>query len=430
MSDNRLFQLDSEVAVISLLFRLPDLVHSISGLRHLMFSSLPHQFIFQEIEELQERQLVPDPTLIIAGLESKNLLDKAGGKKYIEFILTRDFNESTFAEHVRLVMDSYKARTFISVISSTKKDELTTANIDEHIYNTKKSLENLMEVGGTPSIVHLGDIVKSVYEEIAARKENPGIRGSSWGIESLDKATGGKSAGDLWVIAGRPGMGKTAQVVNSMLADGKNGVPCLLIEREMRNQQLTERLISIDTGIPNNNIRLGILNTEQMQKIYDSLAKIKTYPIYMDTSYHSSDPYYVESTVNKYKNKYGVEIVYLDYIQLLTERDEGQTQEIGRLTRLFKLLSNDLNICSVLLSQLNRNLESRDDKRPLLSDMRQSGSIEEDADFVLGLYRDEAYNKETKYKGIIENIVLKNRNGPIGTVSLKFDGPTNRISEA
>jgi replicative DNA helicase len=150
----------------------------------------------------------------------------------------------------------------------------------------------------------------------------------------------------------------------------------------------------------------------------------------MDTSYHSSDPYYVESTVNKYKNKYGVEIVYLDYIQLLTERDEGQTQEIGRLTRLFKLLSNDLNICSVLLSQLNRNLESRDDKRPLLSDMRQSGSIEEDADFVLGLYRDEAYNKETKYKGIIENIVLKNRNGPIGTVSLKFDGPTNRISEA
>lgn len=430
MSDSKFFQLDSEVAVLSIILRNPDLAHSATGLRPHMFSSVPHQILFQEIEEAVEKRLSPDPALLIASLDSKNAIDKVGGKKYIEVLMGRDYSEKAFEEFSKLVLDSYRARSYLSIISTAKKEDLTSATIDEYIYSTKKALENLMEVGGSVETVHVGDVTKSTFDEIVSRTKNPGIRGSSWGVPEIDRATGGKNGGDLWVIGGRPGAGKTALVCNSILADGLNGVPALLIEREMRTQELMERLISIDTGVPNTNLRLGVLTQEQIDLVYNSLNKLKKLPIYIDTNYRASDPYYIEATVNKFRNQHGIEVVYLDYIQLLAERDETQTQEIGRLSRLFKIMANELNICSILLSQLNRNVESRDNKRPLLSDMRQSGALEEDADFAIGLYRDEYYNKETKYKNMMEYIILKHRNGPAGTISLKFDGPSNKISEA
>jgi replicative DNA helicase len=430
MGENKLFEVDSEVAVLSILLKNPNLVHNLNGLRFYMFSSTPHQTLMEEVEEALEKQFLPDPTLIYASLESKSLVDKIGGRKYFEILLNKEVSEGSFDQLVKLVISSYKARSFLSITAGVNKSKLNPSNVEEEIYSMKKALETLIEVNGQKESQNISDLVVGAYEEIVARTKNPGIRGVTWGVESLDNATGGKSAGDVVIIAGRPGSGKTSAIMNSIIADGENGVPSLLIEREMRTQELMERLISVDTGISSTNIRLGMLNQEQIQKVYTSLGKLKKYPIFLETNYRASDPYYIESVVNKFRNKHGIQNVYLDYIQILTERDEGQTQEIGRLTRLFKILSNDLGICSILLSQLNRNVEFREDKRPMLSDMRQSGSIEEDADFVIGLYRDEYYNKESKYKGLMEYIVLKHRNGPTGTVTVKFDGPTYKISEA
>lgn len=427
---DKLFQIESEVAAISLILNTPDLVHAAPNLRYFMFSSTPHQVIFAEIEELVSKRLNPDPVLIIESLDAKNLLASAGGKRYVDLLLEKEYQSESFLEFVKLVVDSYKARQYLSITATPNKSEITASNIDEYIYNTRKSLDGLIEVGGKLEAQHVGDLAKETYEEILSRREKPGVRGTPWGVRDIDKATGGKNGGDMWVIGGRPGAGKTALVCNSVYQDGINGVPSLLIEREMRSQELMERLITIDTGIPNTNIRLGVLSDEQVGRIYDSLAKLKKLPIYLDTNYRACDPRYVEATVNKFHNKYGVKVVYLDYIQLLADRDDNQTQEIGQLTRLFKLMSNELDICSVLLSQLNRNVESRDDKRPLLSDMKQSGAIEEDSDYVVGLYRDEYYNKETKYKGLMEYIILKNRNGPPGTVTIGFNGETNKIGDA
>lgn len=764
MADTKLFQVESELAVLSIILKNPDLIHTANGLRFFMFSSAPTVALFSEFEDMVSRKLVPDPTLVVASMESKNSLDKIGGKRFIEQLLNKDYSESSFNEFCNLVASSYKAREYISVLSTINSKDLTSGNIDDYIYSSRKSLDNLIELGGRTDTMHIGDLAKDSYDEIISRMKSPGIRGTTWGVSEIDKITGGKCGGDLWVIAGRPGQGKclgkgtlvvmysgelknvedikfgdllmgvdskprkvlaitsgveqmywirqnrgvdyrvnkshilslkrsksekkrthgeilnisvtdalarkksmetrwkgykvavefgakelsvdpyylglwlgdgketdlriysidseivdyiqnytksigmevsigdrdrecksyniqnnhngnsirdsfndwkmfgnkhipdsylygavkdrlsllaglidsdgyrcnhagyeiiqkrkdltfqikylcdslgfrtsivskiatcqtgakllvwrltiygdvsripvklerkmcspwtseidwtmtgikiekdiidayygfeldgdglflledmtvthnSAVAVNSIYHDGLNGVPSLLIEREMRKQELMERLITIDTGIPNTNIRLGILNQEQVQKIYESLAKLKTLPIYLDTNYRASDTNYIESTVTKFHNKYGVKVVYLDYIQLLSEREENQTQEIGRMTRLFKLMANGLDICTVLLSQLNRNVESRDNKRPLLSDMKQSGAIEEDADFAVGLYRDEYYNSETKYKGLMEYIILKNRNGPTGTTTLHFDGPTNLISQ-
>lgn len=431
MADNKLFSVDSELTVISGILKNPSYVHSTDGLRHYMMSSTPHQILFEEFENLKEQQLLPEPQLVIASLESKGNLDKAGGKKYIEGLLSRDeITEESFKKFVEIVVASYKGRAFLSLMSGAKKESLTADNIDETISTTKKNLDDITGIGGGSTTVHVSEIVKEVFDEIVARTKNPGIRGTTWGVPSVDKITGGKSPGDLVIIAGRPGSGKSSVICNSILADGLAGSPALIISKEMRRQELLERLISIDSGIPSTNVRLGILNQEQIDRVYASLAKIKTLPIHLDYNFRSSDPFYIESTINKYKNQHGIKVVYLDYIQMATERDEGQTQEIGRLTRLFKGMANDLGVCSILASQLNRGVEMRDDKRPLLSDMRQSGNIEEDADFVIGLYRDEYYNKETKAKGLMEYIILKHRNGPPGTVVVKFDGPTYRITEA
>lgn len=430
MAENKLFSVDAEVMVLANLLKSPELVHTTDGLRFYMFSSTPHEALYEEVESLLEKELVPEYSLVVASLESKGALDKVGGKKYLEFLMNRETNPESFQEYIRIVEDSYKGRSLLSMVSGIKRESLNTENIDEVINNTRKGLDSLIDMKSGLSTFHISDVTLSTYEEIIARMSNPGIRGASWGVESLDKATGGKSPGDVIVIAGRPGSGKTSAVMNSIYADAQQGIPSLLIEKEMRTQELMERLISIDTGIPSTNLRLGVLTQQQVVQVRDSLAKFKGYPIYIDTNYRATDPYYVEATVNKFRNKHGIQTVYLDYIQLGTERDDSQTMEIGRLTRLFKIMSNELGVCSVLISQLNRNVEMRDDKRPLLSDMRQSGAIEEDADFVIGLYRDEYYNKETKAKGLMEYIILKHRNGPTGTVTLKFDGPTYRITEA
>jgi replicative DNA helicase len=394
-----------------------------------MFSAEPHIALFAEAESLAERQQVPDPTLIIASLESKNALDSVGGKHYITRLASKDYKEENFPEYCKIVVDSFKGRSLLSMASGIKKEALNSETIDDVIGKMRRGLDDLVEMRGGNGVLHLSDLTAKTFDEIVARTKNPGIRGISWGVPSLDKVTGGKSAGDLVIIGGRPGAGKTSVICNSILADAYQGKPSLLIEREMRPSELLERLVCIETGIPSTNLRLGALDQGQIDALYASMNKLKKLPIYLDANFRTNDPYYIESTVNKFRNKHGIEVVYLDYIQILTERDEGQTQEIGRFTRLFKMMANDLNICNVVCSQLNRQVESRDDKRPMLSDLRQSGSIEEDADFVIGLYRDEYYNKDTKFKNMMEYIILKHRNGPTGTVTVKFDGPTYKISE-
>lgn len=430
MSDTKLFDTNSEAIVIATILQNPSLVHSMDGLRAYMFSSIPHVTIVQEFEELKEKQYLPDPDLVIASLESKQILEKAGGKNYIDILLKKEVKSESLTEFIGIVIASYKARSFISVLSGVKKDNLNSTNIDETISATRKSLDTLIEMQAESSIVSLGEVTKEAYDEIMSRTEKPGIRGASWGIDNLDKATGGKYGGDLWVIGGRPGQGKTALICNSLLADAEAGIPSLILEREMRRQELIERFICIKTGIPNTNIQLGILDNKQREHIRDTLADLKKLPLYIDTNFALNDPLYFESVIQKYVHRNGVKNIYLDYIQIATERDDGQTQAIGRLSRLGKLLANELNICFIMLSQLNRAVEAREDKRPIMSDMKQSGALEEDPDFVVGLYRDDYYYKETKNKGLMEYIILKHRNGPPGTVTLRFNGATSKIGEA
>ena len=430
MAENKLFSPDSEEAVISLILKNPELFHNTGGVRSYMFSADPYIAIYGEMESLVEKQQVPDPTLLIASLEAKNALDSVGGKHHINKLISKEFNQENFSEFCEIVVKSYQGRSLMSMVSGVKKDALNTETINDTIVQLRRGLDNLIGMNGGMDTLHISDITMDVFNDIIARMQNPGIRGISWGVPSIDKVTGGKSPGDLIIVAARPGIGKSSAVCNSVWADALEGKPSLIISREMKPKDLLERLISIDTGIPSTNIRLGVLDQSQINQIRDSLAKIRNYPIYLDGNFRTNDLYYMESIVNRFKKQKDIHTVYLDYLQIATDRDEHQSNEIGRFTRLFKLMAEDLEICAILLSQLNRKVEERDDKRPMMSDMRQSGAIEEDADFVIGLYRDDYYKPETNAKGLMEYLILKNRNGPTGTVTVRFNAPTYRILEA
>lgn len=422
-----LFSDEHEIAVLSILLKHPDLYYG-TGVRYFMMSSVPREVIYKEIEILNEKQLVPDIQMVANSLESSGRLSAVGGRAYLEYLISQDYNKDNLKEYATYLIASYKGRIYVEAAGKVKAEKLTLDNVDDSIHEFRKTLDTLTEASGGGGTVHIGDGIRKAFEEIVARTANPGIRGASWGMGDVDTITGGKCPGDLWIIGGRPGSGKTAVICNSIIADGRAGVPVLFFEKEMNYQSLVERLTAIECGVPIQNIRQGLLDKKQIEEIGTAMRKIREYPIYIDTTF-SSDIHYVESTIYKFKASKNVQVVYIDYLQLMAERGEFQTAELGQISRMGKLIANDQSVCVIAASQLNRQVEARDNKRPVMSDLRQSGNLEEDADYVIGLYRDEYYNKETKYKNMLEYLILKARNGPVGTITLRFDPESNRVGD-
>jgi len=423
-----LFASDSEIAVLSIIGKNPEFIFSIDGLRPFMFSSTIHQNILTNMLDLSTKNLLPDFGLLYSSLESNGKLPQSGGKEYIEYLSLQVYNKENFSEHLRIIKNNYKIRSFVSLSSGITTDTLTIDNIDSTILATQNSLENLESSVGGEGTYLLGSLLTDAYKEIVTRIDKPGIRGVSLGSKKVDLITGGLCGGDLWYIAGRPSSGKTAVAINTVLDNAENGVPTLLFSKEMSKQPLIERMLAIKTGLPIFNIRMGLLKQPELDILYNATKELKDQPIHIDLSF-SSNIDQMEAVIRKYKSLHDIKIVYIDYVQLMVERDNNQTQELGRVSRRLKLMANTLDMTMVVLSQLNREVEHRDNKRPIMSDIRQCGNLEEDADFVIGLYRDEYYNKDTKDKGKLEFIILKQRNGPTGTTILKFNAETNQVKD-
>jgi replicative DNA helicase len=426
MSD-QLFQADTETAILSILLKDPEKVYELQLVKDFMFSSSANQLLFNTIISLSNQGLTPEVNLILGNLQAKNKDLQVGGKEYLNFLYTQEYSSDNLREFERLLTDSHKAKTLISLAGTIPSQVASAKDIDSIINTVRASLDNLTESSGGDSTSTLSDVLKLSWTELVERTKNPGIRGVTTGSKGLDLATTGVVGGELWTIAGRPGMGKTALECNMSIHQAKTAVPVLIFSLEMRKTPLAERMVAIDTGVSSSNMRLGLLSQAELDKISDSMKHIKDLPIFIDSNYNATLSY-VLSTIRKYKKMHEIKVVYLDYVQLLSERTADATNEIGRMTRALKLLANELNIGIIILSQLSRNCEYREDKRPILSDLRQSGNIEEDSDVVLGLYRDEVYNKDA-HKGVLEQILIKQRSGPIGTVLATFDGDTNRISD-
>jgi replicative DNA helicase len=427
MSSNvDLFNTENEVAVLSILLSEPDKIFELDHLKTFMFSSSVHQILFETLTELSRQGTIPEVTLLKAYLSQTGKLDKHGGVAYLEHLKSRTFNSENLLDFERLIVNSFKGKSLLELSSKIPGLVMGGNSVDGIIDDTRVSLDALSETTGYEDTEHISKILRRSFEDIVKRVENPGVSGVPIGIKDIDTNLGGIVPGEVWIVASRPSMGKSAVMCNSSLATARKGNSNLIFSYEMPKNTLIDRFLALETKIGISDIRLGTLNQKQMDELSDAIKVIDALPIYIDTNF-SGNIGYLASTIRRYHRLHDTKIVYLDYIQLMAERDTNATNELGQISRELKLLANNLGIAIIIFSQLNRLLEARPDKRPILSDLRQSGNLEEDADVAAFLYRDEYYNKETKDIGVLEFIIRKNRNGPIGTIPLMFEPTTTYI---
>ena len=295
--------------------------------------------------------------------------------------------------------------------------------LDEILDETEKKVFSIVQNRGESEYVSIDKVVLNAMERIETVSK---IRGTVTGLPSgytdLDYKTSGFQKSDLVIIAARPAMGKTAFELNiaEYMAFRKNATVAIF-SLEMSQEQLVNRLLALESSVDSQKIRTGDVDDGDWEKLIEGANTIaKSHMIIDDTASISISE--LKSKCRRYKREFDLGIVIIDYLQLMTTtgRSESRQQEISEISRSLKSLARELNVPIIALSQLGRAVESRPDKRPMLSDLRESGAIEQDADMVMFLYRDDYYNKESEKKGIAEVIIAKQRNGPIGTIELAW----------
>lgn len=426
--NSELFATNSETAFLSLLMRHPELIYESSSATVGMFTSTPNQVIYASLQELSALSLIPEKQLLIDYLNSRNKLSFAGGEQYLTTLFEQNYSLENFATYREMLINSYRSRTLYSAVTDVPAMITGGHDVDRVISDLRYKLDSLEGDGIGSSTIRVSDSIADVWKTIVSRTENPGLTGISTGFRSIDMFAGGYPPGDFWVYGARPSQGKTALICNSALASSaNNGIP-LIFSLEMTKQTLVERFLSILSGVSLSSIRLGTVNQNELDAVHNATSVLKELPIFIDTNF-STNITYATSVIRKYVKTFNVNTVWIDYVQLMSERNEDQTAEIGRICRGMKLLAKDLGIFIGMTAQLNRMVEMRNDKRPILSDLRQSGNLEEDADLVAVLYRDDYYYADSKDAGIMEFIVRKHRNGPVGMLPLKFEKETTKITD-
>ncbi len=367
---------------------------------------------------------------LILYLRENRTLDKAGGETHIRHIANEIKSDSSgFQRFLTSVIDSYKARKLLEWASQIPTKVHGGADISQTINSLSSGLTALQSDNLENGVLSIEEALESAFTTIELRKDNKLPVGILTGFPTIDHFTGGYTEGTTWIISGRPSMGKTTVALTSLKEVAKAGSPCMLFNREMNSDELMFRLLSMETGISYQRIRTSDLLPTHMKNLKTMVNKLGKVPFFLDSNYYG-DIHYIISAIRKYHKLHGIRVVAVDYIQLLTDRTKDQVAELGRISRELKLLSMDLGITILVLSQLNRKAEEREDKRPLMSDLRASGNLEEDADVVIGLYRDEMYNKDPVKAGKMEMLILKQRNGPLGAHTFDFIGSTLQIKDS
>lgn len=372
--------------------------------------------IVDQYDELQTQR-------IDTGLISKKV--KIPKSKIDDIILNTQNEHTNILEHFKIVIRDYRKDLLNETVDFTLKAILADEAVDPLLEEIQNQLKDVYEVRNLNTEGYiLGDAIKKTTDELQIILESPEVIGVSTGMERLDKWTGGLQPNDLVILGARPGMGKTSWLVNMFKKACTNDIPILLFTLEMSKQQIVHLLIEMETGIETQDLRSGNFSEEQLILIKKALKPFenKKWWIYDDKYYLHE----ILSLTRYHKRKDNVEIVGIDYVQLIEHPSSKKTgnreQQIALTSRKLKLLCGpgDCNIPIIGLAQLNRGLESRPNKRPLLSDLRESGAIEQDASVVGFLYRDNYYNTDSEFDNT-EFIIAKSRMGKLGTLYMKFD---------
>ena len=424
--------LDAERAVIGALLVSETAVAAVAEqLTAEEFYSETHRIIYAAMMRLYSRGDRIDQITLTNELSSINEFDRVGGRAYVFQLVESVPTASNAARYAEIVRGKALLRSVIDVGSRITEDAFREPeDVTEALDSAEQLIYNVSNNTLKQHLAPVSQLAPGALEMIQRLYEQEGeVTGVETGFEDLDRLTTGFHKSDLVVLAARPAMGKTAMALNAIWhASGEKKMPVAIFSLEMSKEQLVQRLISQTTRIPAQSLRSGNVKAEDWPKLLRGVAQVSEAPIWIDDT-AGVTLMEMRAKVRRLASQLTAQggpplsLVVVDYLQLMIgqgSRNDNRQQEIAEISRGLKVLARDLDVPVLAIAQLSRAVESRHDKRPMLSDLRDSGAIEQDADMVMFLYRDEYYNPDSDDKGIAEVIVGKHRNGPTGKVQLAW----------
>ncbi|BCU83388.1 replicative DNA helicase [Polycladomyces abyssicola] len=416
--------LEAEQAVLGAILIDPSsLVTVTERLRPEDFYRQGHQRLFQVMIELSERGEPLDLVTITSELQDRKLLEEVGGVSYLTELAEVVPTSANVEYYSRIVEEKSILRRLIRTATQIASAGYSGgAEVAEILDEAEKQILDISQRRHRNGFVPIHDILMETYEHIEKLHYKKGeLTGIPTGYTDLDRMTSGLQPSDLIIIAARPSMGKTAFALN--LAQNvaiRSKLPVAIFNLEMSAPQLVMRMLAAEGNIDAQAFRTGNLTEEDWEKLTMAISTLSEAPIFIDDT-PGVTVFDIRSKLRRLQAEHGLGLVLIDYLQLISGRGgESRQQEISEISRSLKLMARELNVPVIALSQLSRAVEQRQDKRPMLSDLRESGSIEQDADVVAFLYRDDYYNEDSEKKNILEVIIGKQRNGPVGKVELLF----------
>ena len=395
------------------------------------FSVEAHKDIYQAALILHSQGKPTDLMTVTTRLSDHSLLEKVGGTSKLAQLVDRTVSAVNIDRYAALVMDKYLRRQLIDAGHEIVNFGCDTATELEIVLDrSEQKIFSLTQKRPQQGLVPIADTLVQTFNQIENLHQEIALPGVSSGFYDLDAMTSGFGRSDLIIVAGRPSMGKTSFALNiATYIARENKLPVAIFSLEMSKEQLAQRLLAAEAKIPSNRLRSGRLTQTDFEPLARAVSTLSEFPIYIDDTANMT-VMQMRSQARRLQAEKGGQLglVLLDYLQLMEgSGKDNRVQELSRITRSLKGLAREVNVPVIALSQLSRGVESRTNKRPMLSDLRESGSIEQDADLVIMLYRDEYYSPDTPDQGIAEVIIAKHRNGPTGGVKLLFQSELTKF---
>lgn len=389
-----------------------------------------HRLIYRHISKLVEHNKPADVITVGESLENSAELQNAGGLAYLGALVQNTPSAANIRRYAEIVRDRSVLRKLAAVATEIADSAYNPLGRDamDLLNEAEAKVFHIAEAGarGQIGFAEIQPLLTQVVERIDMlyHRDNPSeITGVPTGFTDLDQKTSGLQPGDLVIVAGRPSMGKTSLALNIAEYVGiELRLPVAVFSMEMSGAQLVMRMMGSVGRLDQHKVRTGKLQDDDWQKLTHAVGKLNDAAIYVDESGALTAPQLQARARRLHRQCGGLGLLVIDYLQLMSAASEGENRatEISQISRSLKALAKELNVPIVALSQLNRSVDQRTNRRPIMSDLRESGAIEQDADLILFIYRDEVYNPDTKDKGMAEIIIGKQRHGPIGTVPLTF----------
>lgn len=392
-----------------------------------------HRLIYQNMLHLSEKGEPVDLVTLSAALQSRGVLEQAGGASYLSHLVDSIPVPGNVESYAKIVKDKSLLRGLIHVSGEIVTDCFSSdKDVSDVIDQAESKLFAISENRDKKSFTKISNLVVDSYKLIEKLFENKGeLTGLDTGFKDFNEKTNGLQPGDLIIVAGRPSMGKTAFALNLAVNAAKHSrAKIAIFSLEMGKEQLVMRMMTSEARINAGDVSKGVLTDRDWPKLSAAADQLSQLDIFIDDQAGLSS-YEIRAKCRRLAKERGLDFILIDYLQLMRGSDKASSreQEISEISRSLKALAKELHVPVVALSQLNRSLENRVNKRPLMSDLRESGAIEQDADVIAFIYRDVVYNPETEDQNVAEIIIGKQRNGPIGTTRLSFINSQTRFED-